>query len=142
MQNNILQQVKSVGGHDPEQISGSSDIDSSYVDRLGFRYGSVAIQTGAVTGTPDAVTAAVKLLHCDTTGGSYTVFATFETVLDIKTAVLRKTYPVDLSGAKRYLEVRVTPTFTAGTSPKVFWSSQILLGDGDIEPTNNVAVSP
>jgi len=142
MQNNILQQVKAVGGHDPQQLSGSSAVDSGYVDRTGYRAGNVTIQSGAVTGTPDAITVAVYLLHCDTSGGTYAVFATFETALDLSTAGVRKTYPVNLNGAKQYLEVRATPTFTNGTSPKVFWSSQIMLGDGDIEPTNNVAVLP
>jgi len=101
-------------------INGSSEILGTAVD-MGEAVGLTTgiIQTGDVTGTPTTVALALKLVECNTSGGTYTDIPNATLALaahaSANNALLR--YIVTGLRSKRYVKVSVTPTFVAGTSP-------------------------
>jgi hypothetical protein len=55
--------------------------------------------------------------------------------LDSLTAINTNTYKAfDLNPLKRYVRVVITPSFEGGTTPKIYLTGSVALGDADSEP--------
>lgn len=124
--------TNSLGAIPPQSNDGTA-VTGAAIDRLGAGTGFFLFEAAAASGTPTAVTAAIKITHCDTSGGTYADFEVLETALNIKTAVAKQ-YMIDLSGAKRYFKVVVDTTYTDGTTPANIFAGKLILGDYDVDP--------
>jgi len=127
--------VSSQWSFPPQSVSGSSAINGGIIDRLNYREAILALCWAAVTGAPSAGTFAIIVQHGDASNLSdaATLF-TLETELDVKTAAGYKDYNMLLQGAKRYIRVVITPTYTAGTSPANLTAANFTLGGSNNEP--------
>ncbi len=118
----------------PALVSGSSAVNGVGVDKLGFDDGMAVIATGAIAGTPDSVSLAVKVQESadnstftDVTGATATITAA-NTVARVKVP--------DMLNRKRYLRAVVTPTFVGGTSPSIGFSANFALSRKNAEPVS------
>jgi hypothetical protein len=118
----------------PPQENDGTAITGIGVDRLGADTGLFIFDAAAASGSPTAATTAIKIQDCDTLGGTYADFLVLETALDIDAAAKHKAYLVNLEGAKRYVNMVVDTTYTAGTSPANVLAANVVLGDYDIDP--------
>jgi len=116
MINSDLQKSNIVKGFDPQANTGGA-ISGAIIDRIGYGEAEVAINFAVVTGSPSAATTAVVIQHGDAANLSdAATFVTAASALDISAAGIA-VYPVDLSGAKRYIRVTSDATYTGGTTP-------------------------
>jgi hypothetical protein len=126
----------------PQGDTGGSPVNGGVVDTLGFNTGMLAFESGAISGSPSAISIAVKLQESDASDGSGMADALDNTgtviggtVTAANTELLAR---VEGLGAnrKRYLRVVETTTFTGGTTPAVHIHANILLGRPGELPVN------
>lgn len=110
-------------------------VTGNILDRLGAASGKIVLANSAeIEGSATAATASVVLQHSDSSSfATYETFATLASAEDIFTAGSRG-YELALEGAKRYLRLVVTPTYTGGTTPNNYISADLILGDYDEDP--------
>ena len=125
----------------PQSDSGGSAVDGAVVDTLGYETAMIVFEAGAISGTPDATSIAVKLQEGDAADGSDMADAkdNTETVIGgtitAPGVLLARVEGLGLN-RKRYLRVVETTTFTNGTTPAVSVHGNILLGRGLQKPAN------
>lgn len=124
--------TNSLGAIPPQSNDGTA-VTGAAIDRLGADTGLFLFEAAAASGTPTAVTAAIKITHSDTSGGTYSDFEVLETALNIKAAIAKQ-YMIDLSGAKRYFKIVVDSTYTDGTTPANVIAGKLILGDYNVDP--------
>lgn len=127
----------------PVAVSGSTAINGVVIDRLNYQGASLALALGATTGTPTGTQLAVKIQHDDAIGmgtvTDYVTVGTFGSASANFTSGDAIQKEINLEGAKRYVRVVVTPTFTAGTGPTVLTAGVLALEDATAEPVPSIA---
>ena len=111
--------------------------DGTAIDRLGYSSCVLFAQSGAVSGAPSTQTMDAKLQDSEdgSTGwADYTPPTGTAAVTQITAASSVSEKDVDLAGAKRYIRVRETVAFTAGTSPTLGAATQVVLGGAVVKP--------
>jgi hypothetical protein len=107
------------------------------IDRLGYQSCKVLGSISAASGSPNAATAAILLRHGAASNMSdQATFYTIASALDVDPAAQFLDLDIDLSGAKRYIDITFDTTYTAGTSPTNDVCFIVLLGDKSSEPNN------
>lgn len=85
-----------------------------FTDRLSWTSAAVGIDVNAVLGSGETFELDISVLHSDAADGSDSqVYATGQLLIKEPASKGTAQVPVDLTGAKRYMAVRATPTFTA-----------------------------
>jgi hypothetical protein len=125
----------------PQALSGSSDVNGTGIDRLGFNSCKLVAKTGATTGTPTSFTVAVRLQHSDAVGSGYTDFTPSVpnpggtgAITPLAAANAIRDRSIDLKTAKRFIRAVATPAFVGGTSPTVLADVSVILGGADVLP--------
>ncbi len=122
----------------PQVASGEATaIDGITIDRNGF-YGAIfAVGLGNTSGAPTRFGITFKVQQksgetdwVDVSGKSITFSG--ETVAN--QGRLSGEINVDLKSLARYIRCVATPTFTAGTTPKVEIAATVVLGEASVEP--------
>lgn len=125
-----------IGAFPPQDVSGSTAINGTIIDRKGIGSAKLILERAVVGGAPTAAAFAVIIQHGAAANLSdAATFVTLETALDVLLAGLTE-YLLNLEGAKRYIRVVVTPTYTGGTSPSNITAGEILLGDYAEDPAS------
>jgi len=119
----------SKAGVAPQSFSGATPANGTGFDRTGYESLVVAVQAGATTGSPTAFSLTAKVQHSadNSTFADYSVAGTVPQVAVTAANTLAE-LDVDLSGAKQYVRVVLTPSFTGGTSPTVLGGAVAVLG--------------
>jgi hypothetical protein len=107
--------------------AGAATRTSAGIDRLGYDTCLLIASTGAETGSPTGRTLDASLEHSDESGSGFTAF-TGSDVTQITAVNITQVKSIDLSGAKRYIRVVEIATLTAGSTPTIGKSSQVILG--------------
>lgn len=118
----------------PQAISGSADVNGISIDKRAisggpFQYGTFAIQHGATTGAPSAVSVAYRVQHSDdnsTYVDAVSAKGANDATVTLTGAAACSKLNVVLAGLKRYVRVVATPTFTSGTSPTLLVAVQLI----------------
>lgn len=130
----------------PQAISGSSAVNGNAIDRLNAQAMNIILALGATTGTPTGTQLAVKIQHGDASNLSDA--ADFATVASLGSTSANFTagdvfgYGINLEGAKRYVRVVVTPTFTGGTAPTVLSTVAAELTDRQANAATPSVIQP
>ena len=97
---------------------GNGSVVTAHVDRLGFDCARVAANLAVADPAPTSNTALIIVQHDDDPAfGSPTTFATVRAAsADVKGGLVVDE-ALDLRGAKRYVRMSSTLTFTGGSSP-------------------------
>ena len=125
----------------PKGDSGGSPVNGAVVDTIGYGTAMLSFEAGANSGSPDAISIAVKLQEGDLADGSDMADAKDNTGTVIggtsngSGVLLARIEGLGLN-RKRYLRVVETTTFTGGTGPSVAVHANILLGRGMEKPAN------
>jgi len=144
MKTDLLQNVKGYTGFVPVLLGGSSAVNGVIIDRRNFLSAYISLGLGATAGTPTGSQLAWIVQHGD--ASNLSDVSTYATLTALGAADANFTSGaafnenVDLSGAKRYIRVVITPTFTAGTSPTVASAVAVILGDKAIQPADTGTV--
>ena len=135
MKKKLLLNTKLLPAMAPVTEQGAA-VKGTAIDRTGFLSGIVNVGVGAVSGTPTSFSVASKLqTSATTTDGDFADVTGY--TLTALTAINTNTFKgFDLNGLKKYIRVVVTPTFVDGTTPKIYLTSSIALGDAIAEPVS------
>lgn len=129
----------------PQTVSGSSAVNGNIIDRLGSTGGLLTLQYGATANTPTGTQLAVIVQHGDAANlsdaATYVTVASLGTTSTNFTAGDAANYDINFEGAKRYVRVVVTPTFTGGSSPNILLAASLGLEDKDVEPTGQSVIA-
>ena len=141
-----FQRVKAKNAYDPQLVSGSTILTGNIIDRKDYQAGLLSLNFGATTGTPTGTQLAVIVQHGDAANlsdsATYVTVAASLGAADANfTAGTELAYDINLEGAKRYVRFAVTPTFTAGTTPKVNLCASLALEDGTSEPSGQSVIA-
>jgi len=118
--------IKALAGFSP-QAAAAGTINGAAIDRAGFQSAVLHGRTGAVTGTPTAQTYDLKLQESADGSTGWTDIAG-AAIAQIAAANTEAEVNVNLAGAKRYIRVVGTVTFTGGTTPTLQVASTLVLG--------------
>lgn len=116
----------------PQSVSGSSAVNGSAVNKLGYDDAMAVVRTGSASGSPTSFSFAFKVQECATSNGTYTDVSGATATMTTEDAVSRIPIP-DMHNRLQYLRVVVTPTFVGGTSPAVPAYGDIVLGSAKSE---------
>lgn len=135
MKKNLLLNTKVIPALNPVTEQGAA-VKGLAIDRTGSLSGIVSVGVGAVSGTPTSFSVAGKLQHSDTTTDGDFADVTGYTLTAL-TAINTNTFKgFNLNGLKKYIRVVITPTFVDGTTPKIYITSSVALGDAIAEPVS------
>jgi hypothetical protein len=101
---------------------------------------------GATANTPTGTQLAVKIQHGD--ASNLSDVADYVTVAALGSASANFTagdvaaYGINLEGAKRYIRVVVTPTFTGGASPNILLACAASLADKTANGATPAVIQP
>lgn len=129
----IGSEVKTVRALSPQSNSGGSAVNGVVIDRMGFDSLVATVITGAISGSPTAISMAIKVQHGGASDGSDAADVTGATGT-ITTADSVKEINVNCEALKRYVRVTQTTTFTGGTTPAVLVGATIALGQAQAGP--------
>ena len=136
MKSKLRNNVKLVPAFSPVTEQAAAVFKGVAIDRLGLYSAVVEVGVGAVSGTPDSFSVAAKIQHSDTTTDGDFVDVTGYTLTAL-TAINTNTHEAfNLTPLKRYIRVVITPEFTGGTTPKIYLTGAVALGDADEEPVS------
>lgn len=141
-----FQRVTAKTALNPQAISGSSAVNGNAIDRLNAQSMNIVLGIGATTGTPTGTQLAVKIQHGDASNLSdaadYATVASLGSTSANFTAADVFAYGINLEGAKRYVRVVVTPTFTSGTAPTVLTAVTAELADRQANAATPAVIQP
>lgn len=128
--------IKALIAFIPLDLSGSTESDGVVIDRKGYENAAILLFTGAVSGAPDNVKLQYRVTHSDAANmAGETDLVALTTAIDAAPVASSMTeIAVNFEIAKRYVRFSVTPTFTAGTTPKVLTAAAIALGGAKTLP--------
>ena len=127
-----------IGSTPLDRASGASN--GTGVDRLAHSEAeslTLIVQTGDDSGTPDSFSLAGKLQHSDDDGSTDTyddITGAAITAITAEGAIAEVT--IDPNQCKRYVRSVLTPTFVAGTSPKIFSSAVLEFTRAKVVPAS------
>lgn len=128
-------EVKTVRALSPQSDSGGSAVDGVVIDRRGYDSAVATFITGAISGTPTATSIAVKVQHGDESDGSDMADFSGATATVTAANTVAEINLV-LRGAKRYVRITETTTFTGGTTPAVLVAGTVSLGQVKVGPAS------
>jgi len=143
MFNNFNQKATIATAILPVITVGNGTVTGLAIDRTGYLSGAVVYHAGICPSVPTGFTVSLLITHCDTSGGIYTTFdtiATFGLASDLSAASTIKYFDVNLRGAKQFIKITETFTFTGGASPSQLGSVSLVLGDKNVEPVSGTTV--
>lgn len=141
-----FQRVTAKTALNPQAISGSSAVNGNTIDRLNAQSMNIALHYGATANTPTGTQLAVKIQHGD--ASNLSDVADYATVAALGSASANFTagdvaaYGINLEGAKRYVRVVVTPTFTGGSSPNILLAASAELTDRNANAATPAVIQP
>jgi len=131
----LSDELKSYIGIAPQSVSGASAINGTGIDREyqneGFNAVLLALNVGAVSGTPTSFTLTVKLQD-SADNSTFADFGTL-TVVGIAASTIYQ-LAIDIRGARRYVRAVLTPAFTGGTSPAALADVVVVAGRASVKP--------
>lgn len=125
-------EVKTVRALSPQSDSGGSAVNGAAIDRMGYDSLVATVITGAISGSPTTTSMAVKVQHCDTSGGTYADVTDATATITAADSVAE--INVDCRALKRYVRVTETTTFSGGSTPAVLVGGTIALGQPSVGP--------
>ena len=133
----LLQQTVSKVAFLPLLVDGSTKLTGVIIDRNTLPESLsmiLAMATAAATGTPTAFSYSILVEHGNDSGLSDAANLYTAQTFTNASPTTPKEYKIecDLLLAKRYVRVSITPTFTAGTTPKCNTAIIAVFGDGNI----------
>lgn len=136
MKRELLNNTQVVYAAQPSTNLSAGDTNGLVIDRLNCNSAVISIATGAATGTPTAQSVVAKVYHGDASDGSDAVPLVDRDGNNIELAAITADnastqLDVDILGAKKYLQIRFTTTFTGGTAPTIPVAGVIVLGDSE-----------
>lgn len=137
MRHFAFQNTKGVSAVDSQLFAGGA-VNGNIIDRLGFQSLLISLGYGATTGTPTGTAIAWIVQHG--AAANLSDAATFATLTALGAADANFTagecvnINLNLEGAKRYIRIVPTLTFTAGTTPKLQAAVVGILADSDKNP--------
>jgi hypothetical protein len=136
---NMASEIKHVTAMTPRVCSGQVEMLGEIIDTRPFEGMSFDFIAGMLEGSPTAVDIACKVKHCDTQTGEFVDITGATARVSGQVASLpRKISTLNLdivsSNVSRYVMVSVTPTFTAGASPKIAFAATAVLGQARVKP--------
>lgn len=137
MYSSFLERTNAVQTILPVVTVGNSTVTGVAVDRQGWLSAGVEYTAGVCPSVPTGFTVALVVKDCATTNGTFAAYATiptFGTAGGLSAASTVKYQNIDLRGAKRYILVEETLTFTGGSSPSQVGGVSFILGDASNEP--------
>jgi hypothetical protein len=149
MYSSFLQRTASVQTILPVITIGNATVTGVAVDRQQFLSAGVEYTAGVCPSVPTGFTVALVVKDCATTNGTFAAYATlttFGTASGLSAASTVVYQNVDLRGAKRYILVEETLTFTGGSSPSQIGGVTFIFGDAlteaPVSTGTNVGVLP
>jgi hypothetical protein len=144
MKSAFLERTLSVPTSLPVVTVNTATVNGVGVDRLNYLSAALEFISGVCPSVPTGVVVAIKVQDSDSQGSGFADFITtipsFGTAADLSAASVGKYWDLDLTGARRYIRVVATITFTGGTNPSMVWSSAFILGDKNAEPAGAAIV--
>ena len=136
MKKELLNNTEPKAAFIPQNNDGTQ-IDGSIFDRTNVLSALIHGMAGAVTGTPTDLDVVFTLVHGDAVDDEATPTSitdaedtTFILTLEAVQAGSAEDFiNVDLTGVKKWVQVKAEATFTGGTAPKVDLASVITIGD-------------
>lgn len=130
---NIGAFIKRVNGHNIN-TSQAATVNGTGFSRRGFNSCVLIGKLGAVSGTPDAISGIVKLQQ-SSDDGSTDAYADISGATMTLTAANDADYAdVDLSGCELYIRAVLVLSFTGGSTPSAYYTSEVILGGADTLP--------
>ncbi len=137
MYSSFLERTSAVQAILPVVTISNATVTGVVVDRTGYQSVGVAYSAGVCPSVPTGFTVALVVKDCLTTNGTFAAYATiptFGTAGGLSAASTVKYQNVDLRGAKQYILVEETLTFTGGSSPSQIGGVDFIFGDATNEP--------
>ena len=143
---NIGGGVKTLVAFTPRALSGEVAHNGDAIDRTGFESAVFTCVAGKYTSTPTSINVACKVQDCATATGSFAdvtdpvdptnltygtvrISGEFATVADQDQEI-----NLDLRACSKFVRLVVTPDFTSGSSPTLFFGATVTLGEPRISP--------
>lgn len=107
------------------------------IDRLGYNSCKVLGSISAAAGSPDTAVAAILLRH--DSAANMSTAATFYTIAAALNVDPKEQFielDIDLSGAKRYIDITLDTTYSGGSTPSNAVCFIVVLGDKSVEPAS------
>jgi len=140
-------EIKTLVAFTPRALSGEVAHSGDIIDRLGYLSAVFALVAGKYTSTPTAIDVAIAVHECATLDGSFaavtdptdaanTTYGTVRISGEVATAVkdADAEINIDLRSHARYVKLVVTPDFTGGSSPTLFFGATVALGESQVKP--------
>jgi len=139
--------IKTLVAFTPRALSGEVAHDGDVVDRRGYESAVFTLVAGKYSSTPTAIDVTVAVHECATEDGSFaavtdptdatnTAYGTARISGEVATAVkdADAEINIDLHSHARYVKLVVTPDFTGGSSPTLFFGATVALGEPSVKP--------
>lgn len=145
MRFNVYDNVKLIGGVSlaPQSFSGSSAVDGSAVDSLGYDNAAIRAYGAEASGSPSAAALAVTLQESPDNNSDWTnaldnTGTVIGFTLNCESAAAENVARIEGLGLnrKRYLRAVITPAFTGGTSPAILGFAEIIFGNALEKPVD------
>lgn len=144
MFSNFLEKTQAVKQILPVITVGNGTVKGVGYDRTGYLSAAVVYSAGICPSVPTGFTVVLKVQDStEDVDGSYADFATiatFGTASDLSAASVVKHFDVNLRGAKQWVRITETLTFTGGSSPSQLGCVNLILGDKNVEPVGSTTV--
>jgi hypothetical protein len=137
MYSSFLERTSAVQTILPVITISNATVTGVAVDRTGYLSCGVEYTAGVCPSLPTGFTVALVVRDCLTSNGTFADYATiptFGTAGGLSAASTVKYQNVDLRGAKRWILVSETLTFTGGSSPSQIGGVNFIFGDASNEP--------
>jgi len=137
MSDTVGGEIKTLVAFTPRALSGEVAHDGVVIDRLGYLSAVFTLVAGKYTSTPTSINVACKIQDSamstgsfvDISGATANVSGEVTTVADQDQEI-----NIDLRASERYVKLVVTPDFTGGSSPTLFFGATVSLGEPSIKP--------
>lgn len=142
MISNFIERVTSVPTILPVTTVGSGAVVGVGVDRTGYLSAGVEYSAGICPSVPTGFTVALLVEHSadNSSWATFDTIATFGTAGGLSAASTVKYFDLNLRGAKKWIRITETLTFTGGTSPSQVGGVNFILGDKNAEPVGGTTV--
>ena len=135
-------EIKTLVAFTPRALSGEVAHNGGVIDRIGYQSAVFTVVAGKYTSTPTAIDVACKVQDCATSDGSFADASDVNAVAfacrvsgEVTTVADQdQEINVDLRALARYIRLVVTPDFTSGSSPTLFFGATVALGEPSIKP--------
>ncbi len=137
--------VKTLVAFTPREMSGEAAMSGAVIDRKGFESAVFTITSGNYSSTPTAINVEAKVQQsadgvtsfADVTDLTDSLLPVIHTHVSGEVTTTREQtqeLSIDLRPCSRYVKLVVTPDFTGGSSPTLFFGATVTLGDPTVRP--------